>query len=227
MALDVGRQRLLRAQPPGPPLRRPVRLGIAELGDAGRRSAGALERSIHRDGHAVARGLHDRRAGLTAALSDRRKLQPGPARQLPAPSRSADEPGRHLSVRPPGRVIRRRRGSGRDADARPDAVHASRVGARQPAGTAHASLPRLDAQHARGDSRRGRDRHDDVRGVGLPRRRSGRDSDEHRAAAAELVGGARQLEERPVVRPGVRRPSQAAGVVRAVRCDPADRIAVL
>ena len=50
---------------------------------------------------------------------------------------------------------------------------------------------------------------------------------QHRAAPAELVGGPRQLEERTVVRPGVGRTSQAAGVVRAVRCHPADGVAVL
>ena len=172
VALDVGRQRLLRAQSPGPPLRRRDGLGVAELGHAGGRPPRAVDGSLHRDGDAVGRGLHHRPAGFAAAVSDRRKLQPGPARQLPAPARSADEPGRHLPLRPAGRVVHRRRRSGRHADPRTDAVHAPRVRPRQPAGAAHASLPRFDPQHARCHSRRSRDGHDHARGIGLSRRRA-------------------------------------------------------
>ena len=119
-------------------------------------------------GDAVGRGLHHRPAGFAAAVSDRRKLQPGPARQLPAPARSADEPGRHLPLRPAGRVVHRRRRSGRHADPRTDAVHAPRLRPRQPAGAADASLPRFDAQHARRHSRRSRIGNDHARGLGLP-----------------------------------------------------------
>ncbi len=227
MALDVGRQHLLRAQSPGPPLRRRDGLGVAELGHAGGRPPRAVDGSLHRDVDDLGRGLHHRPAGFAATVSDRRKLQPGPARQLPAPARSADEPGRHLPLRPAGRVVRRRRRSGRHPNPRTDAVHAPRVRPRQPAGAAHASLSRFDPQHARCHSRRRRNGRVHARGIGLSRRGPGRGSNEHRAAEAELVGGARQLEERPVVLPGVRRTPQAAGVVRAVRCDSADRLAVL
>ena len=52
------------------------------------------------------------------------------------------------------RRLHRRRGSGGLADARPDRVHASRVGAQQPAGAAQPSLPRLDAHHHRRAARR-------------------------------------------------------------------------
>ena len=70
----------------------------------------------------------------------------------------------------------------------PTAVHAPRIGAQQPAGAAHASLPRLDAHHPGCAPRRRRDRPDHVRGLGVSRRRAGRKPAEHRAAARSIPG---------------------------------------
>src|SRR5204863_9273183 len=67
----------------------------------------------------------------------------------------------------------------------------------------------------------------DIRGVSIPGRGPRRGSPKHRPAAAELVGGSRELEDGSVVGAGGRRASQAAGMVRAVRREPADGVLVL
>ena len=117
------------------------------------------------------------------------------------------------------RGLRLRRRSRRLADARADAVHAPRVGARQPAGAAHPSRHGLHAHHAGRAARRRRNRPDDVRGLGVSRRgaRSGRQPLQHRDAGARFVGGARRLASRAVAGAVLRRAPAQARVVRAVR----------
>ena len=124
------------------------------------------------------------------------------------------------------RGVRLRRGSRRLADARADAVHAPRVGARQPSGAADPSRPGLHAYHPWRAARRRRTRTDDLRGLGVSRRRarSGRQPLQHREAGAELVGGARRLASRAVAGAILRRTPAQPRMVRAVRSDADHRI---
>ena len=141
-------------------VRRLRRARVAELGHA-RRRAPDRPRPPDAERHAVARAadhrpprvrgrrrddarlcvLADRRARrvrrIAAALSNRRKLSAGAVRQRAAPARSVHAARRQLSHRTAARRVRVRRRAGRRGDARADRVHASRVGARQPAGADH------------------------------------------------------------------------------------------
>ena len=195
---------------------------------ADHRAAGVCRRRRHEP---RVRGLAHRPASavrrIAAALSDRRELSAGAARQRPAPARPDHGARRDL----PRRADRAQPTSfGADLVGSPTlgptAVHASRIGARQPAGAAHPSRSRLDPHHAGRAARRRRDRADDVRGVGVSGRGAGpgRQPLQHRAAGARFLGGAGQLASRPVAGAVFRRAPARSGMVRAVRDDADHRL---
>ena len=98
--------------------------------------------------------------------------------------------GATYRIERPRRRLRLRRRSRRLADARADAVHAPRIGARQPAGAADPSRPGLHAHHDGRAARRRRNRPDDVRGLGVSRRgaRPGRQPLQHRDSRRSIRG---------------------------------------
>ena len=130
-------------------------------------------------------------------------LDHGARRDVPDPARP-----RHVSLW---------RGRGRRAGARPDAVHAPRVGARQPRSAAHSSLHRLHAHHARRPDGRRRGPRRGRRGILVPRRGAERQPPQHRRAAIRLVVRPRQLGRRPMAHAVLRGAAPSARDARAHR----------
>src|SRR5262245_2634759 len=110
-------------------------MGVAELVHADQPAFHGT-RPADLSGDAFARAFHASRARITTALSDRRELSTGAARQLPASARSAHGAWRNVSASASVRRVHIRRGSRRLADSWTDSLHAPRIGAKQSPGPA-------------------------------------------------------------------------------------------